>query len=309
MFCTATLATTLLFGFGGMVVGLDNFQQGLEALARQDWDLAIACFRSAFRENPGNVQALELLGDAYQGKGDFGQASYFYGMVIRRELGIASAYNSRGLASTRLGILVVPAADGAKSEGSLQVNNYEPAIADFSEAIRLNPLHAPYYVNRSIAYLRNGQVDSAVAGCDAAARLDPLYTPAYAVRALAQARLGDFERAQADARQAIRMAPNHTAGYAVLAWIQATSPDDKVRNGKQAVDNARRAYQLSLLRERDPVLLATVAAALAENGQFDEAVRWQRRALRALAGYGSDYLDLANQQLKLYQDQKPFREE
>ena len=49
------------------------------------------------------------------------------------------------------------------------------AIADFSEAIRLNPLLASAYHDRAIAYRAKGDNGRAVADQEVAIRLDPTY--------------------------------------------------------------------------------------------------------------------------------------
>jgi hypothetical protein len=53
--------------------------------------------------------------------------------------------------------------------------------------------------------------------------------------------------------------------------------------------------------------LADLAAAYAEVGNFEEAVRLQRRALE-FASYEKQYGEAGRFQLKLYEDRKPFRE-
>jgi len=57
----------------------------------------------------------------------------------------------------------------------------------------------------------------------------------------------------------------------------------------------------------DPLCLADLAAAYAEVGNFEEAVRLQRRALE-FASYDKQYGEAGRSQLKLYEDRKPFRE-
>ena len=69
-------------------------------------------------------------------------------------------------------------------------------------------------------------------------------------------------------RSALRMAPDFGLAAHRLAWLLATCPDPKVRDGGTAVVLARRAA--------DPV---TLAAALAESGDFPGAIQGLREVL------------------------------
>lgn len=65
--------------------------------------------------------------------------------------------------------------------------------------------------------------------------------------------------------------PTNLAVIDQLAWLQATCPLEGVRNGAQAVTNA--AYCCQATSDREPAYLKTLAAAYAETGAFEEAVR------------------------------------
>jgi tetratricopeptide (TPR) repeat protein len=86
--------------------------------------------------------------------------------------------------------------------------DYDLAIAEFTEAIRLNPNDADAYVGRGAAYYRKGDYDRAIADCTQAIRLDPDNAAACYNRGLAYRDKGDNDRAIADFSQAIRIEPN-----------------------------------------------------------------------------------------------------
>jgi serine/threonine-protein kinase len=91
-----------------------------------------------------------------------------------------------------------------------------------------------------------------------------------------------------------------------LARLLATCPNDKVRDGKRAVEYATTACERT--EWKDPLCVDTLAAAYAEAGRFDEAVRYQTRALDDPKLKG-DLRTAAEKRLELYRQKKAFREE
>ena len=87
--------------------------------------------------------------------------------------------------------------------------DYDRALADFNEAIRLDPNAAPAYFKRGIIYDHHrGDYDRALADYNEAIRLDPKYADAYELRAVIYlTKRGDLDRALADFNEAIRLHP------------------------------------------------------------------------------------------------------
>jgi tetratricopeptide (TPR) repeat protein len=97
--------------------------------------------------------------------------------------------------------------------------------------------------------------------------------------------------------------------YEMRAWLRATSPDPSVRNGKEAVIDAKQACKLS--RNHDAQSLDTLAAAYAESGEFETAMDTEDRALKALLV--SDDFNMATQavfekHMDAYRQHRPVRE-
>jgi Mlc titration factor MtfA (ptsG expression regulator)/Tfp pilus assembly protein PilF len=95
------------------------------------------------------------------------------------------------------------------------LGEYDPAIADYSEVIRLadSETRAETHCDRGMAYSARGSHDAAIADLDRAIRLCPTYTRAYCERGIVHARKGDLDRALADFATAIRIDPKDDAVY------------------------------------------------------------------------------------------------
>ena len=90
--------------------------------------------------------------------------------------------------------------------------DYDRAIADFDEAIRLNPQYALAFNNRGLTYHAKGNNDRAIADYDEAIRLNPQEAIFYN-RGLAYSQKGDRDRAIADYDQVIRLNPGYRRAY------------------------------------------------------------------------------------------------
>lgn len=77
-------------------------------------------------------------------------------------------------------------------------------------------------------------------------------------------------------RRAIGMRPGFYEAGNNLAWMLATSPDDRVRDAREAVHLAELVCRAA--GESNPQSFDTLAAAYAEAGRFEEAVAAARRA-------------------------------
>src|SRR5207244_1685198 len=91
---------------------------------------------------------------------------------------------------------------------------------------------------------------------------------------------GEIADAIAAWRQTLHFDSDNAEAANNLAWARATCVDPELRDGKEAVELAQRAVRLS--GKENPTVLRTLAAALAENNQFSEAVAAAERG-KALA--------------------------
>lgn len=87
--------------------------------------------------------------------------------------------------------------------------NYELAIQDYEEAIRLNPKSANFFTNRGVALMGKREYDRAIESYTEAIRLAPRRADTFSNRGVAYARKRDYDRALADYNEALRLDPNH----------------------------------------------------------------------------------------------------
>jgi hypothetical protein len=92
------------------------------------------------------------------------------------------------------------------------------------------------------------------------------------------------------------------------AFFRATCPDADFRDATQAVEMAKKACELLPNGWKNGAYLSVLAAALAEAGDFDEAVRRQQEALADSKLETSDRGEY-EARLKLYREKKAFRDE
>ena len=88
----------------------------------------------------------------------------------------------------------------------------------------------------------------------------------------------------------------------------ATYPDSAILNGEDAVRFAARACELT--NRKEPMFIGTLAAAYAEAGRFDDAVRTGNEAAALAESLGQTELAATNRRLlENYQTGRPFRDE
>jgi Tfp pilus assembly protein PilF len=160
---------------------------------------------------------------------------------------------------------------------------------------------AKFYNNRGTTFGEKGQYDQAISDFNNAIEINPRYIKAYNNRGIVYRLKGKYDKAISDFNKAIEINPLDAEGYNNLAWLFAAAKAPGFRNGKKAVDLALKACELSEWRNAEYV--DTLAAGYARAGDFDNAVKWQEKAL--------GYPKLARpsefqQRLDFYRERKPW---
>lgn len=179
---------------------------------------------------------------------------------------------SRRLPADEDSVLGQEAFDAAMIHGTLgdikvMQEDYESALTEFDASVRLNP---------SLQEGRWGELHElrTALGDESLGAAHRLYLEAYS-----KSECGDYSGAEEIYRNAIDEDPEFPWAYNNLAWQMATCPDPDFRDGKTAVELAKRASSLS--GDRYHGILDTLAAAHAEAGNFAMAVKVMEKALEA----------------------------
>lgn len=113
--------------------------------------------------------------------------------------------------------------------------DYDNAIADYGRAIALNQRYEDAFVNRGVAYAAKGDYDRAINDYTVAVLLDGSDVTAYRNRGDAYVGKGDLDLALQDYDEAIKRAPGDTDGYRSRGYLHfyagdfAKSADDLAR--------------------------------------------------------------------------------
>jgi len=129
----------------------------------------------------------------------------------------------------------------------------DKAIADFTEAIRLDPNYEDAYCNRGIAYEQQGLIDMAIADYNKAIQLEPNYKGAYSCRGGAYEEMGNHDMAIADFSKAILFDPQDPQ-IAYAYWNRGNVYRDMGDRDKAIADYTK-AIQIS----PDDLEMATIA--------------------------------------------------
>ncbi|MFC1764178.1 LamG-like jellyroll fold domain-containing protein [Planctomycetota bacterium] len=116
---------------------------------------------------------------------------------------------------------------------------------------------------------------------------------------------GAYGEAISNYETAVWVDPHYTRALNDLAWLQATFPKTSQRNTTQAVKNATKACELTGWQGHRHV--GTLAAVYAEIGDFDNAVKWQKKATDLLTEEnGARWQVVHEARLRVYESGKTY---
>lgn len=276
------------------------YNLGVIMAARDDTAAAIRWYEEALRRKPAMAKARNNLGNIYMRLRNIEQAIECYKTAInlepqspgRDEHGrdpiIANTYASLGTAY---------GATGRASE----------AIAAFEESLVRDPENPDALFGMALAYVESADPQAAVPYLKRLIIVQPERADARELLMTALRAAGRHREVADLLRATLVDAPDDVVALNNLAWLLATSPDDAVRNGAEALRLARRACELAGPSALVP--RATLAAAFAETGAYDDAIATASvvRAQADAAG-AADLVAIIDRQIGEYRAHRAIRE-
>jgi tetratricopeptide (TPR) repeat protein len=203
--------------------------------------------------------------------------------------------------------------ENAKVQDGLGVSLYAhgetaDGLEHLRHAVQINPLSVETHYILGRFLLDQGRAEQALSELKTAIDIRPHFAAGEEALASAEEYLGKDKEALAHWRKALEIDPSRVSATLGAAWLLSTTPDGSLRNGPEALSLAGSAR--NLVPGDDPDVLDTLAAAYAENGQFDAAAASAERALEmAVARGNAPQAAAIRARLVLYKEKKPYRVE
>jgi serine/threonine-protein kinase len=159
------------------------------------------------------------------------------------------------------------------------------------------------YRSRGDAYYLKGERDKALADYERVLRSTPSDAWDFRRRGGTNLLFGNYKAGAADYAKALELEPQDARTLNALAWLKATCPDASIRNAPAAIRLATEACTRT--NWRDFGNIDTLAAAYAEAGQFDQALKYQEVATKNAL---PDDRREREERLALYRQRKPCRD-
>ncbi len=251
---------------------------GNSRLSSGKLDMAKEYFEHELKRNKNSAEAYFGLGSVALAKKEYPVAVDLFTKVIGINPKLAGAYLNRGLAWKEIG-------------------NLENATIDVNKGMEIYAGNPLAYGLRGDIYFDKKEYDLAIADYDKALAIDQKNEWLYLKRANYWYVIGNFKNSIYDLEKAFKLNPSNFIVLNDYAWLLATCSDRQYRNGEKSVQFAEKAMNAS----RSAGTLNTLAAAYAETGRFDDAVKIQEDSIDIQKKTGSNvYLSDSIERLKNY---------
>ena len=265
------------------------------------------------------AEAHLILGVVDSSRGDFAAAERHYRRALEIDPELALAHAMLGNNSLQAGAV-------QEGEESLRrALQFQPDLAEAQESLarlylmrgererglvhveallEIEPHHAEAHNMRGIVHLETGELAEAEARFRRVLELDPGHSGARGNLGRVFERRGEPRKAVEQYELGLARDPGSVQLAQAAAWLLATSSDADARDGAEALRWARLAAEAT--GHAHPAILDVLAAAQAESGDFDGAVRTLRGALERV-GNPARRAEM-EARLSLYRSGRPYRQ-
>ncbi len=267
---------------------------------------AIADFDQEIRINPNYADSYGQRGMLLERKGDYegrARAMSDYRKAVR-----LTPYSEESQFKFQLVIALIDRARSLMIE-----QKFKDAIDAYTEAIDIDPKEKVrrsdneftnlFYAQRAGAWLKLGNFEKAIEDYTQEINLNQQSAISYYKRGFLYYTIKTYPESIKDLDKSINLDDRSSAYKNALAWILATCPDPQYRNGRRAVELAKKTCGRNDVIYEDSFVI--LAAAYAELGDFEEAVRTQTAAIKRAR---SDLTGPVRDWVKQYQNKIKRRE-
>ncbi len=291
----------------------------VEFQKRNQMGPALAHFEEALRIKPAYTYALNGKGQCLMAQGQLPQAITWFQEAIRYDPSLAMSHLNLGAALGNTGAWQAaadefrevlrqepdsPEAQLNLARALLRLNQPQEAAAQFRIAMSLQPNPVAVLPELGRAYQLSGDWQQAEGCFRRLVALQPSQATYHRELALCLSHRGQSQQAREAYQEALRLNPNWPATDQSRAWRLATDRAPAQRWGPMAVLMAERVVAV---KGDDAQALDTLAAAYAESGRFEEAVRTATRASQqARAAAQTGLAGEIEARLHLYEKRQPY---
>ncbi len=261
------------FTLGDILVQAGRFQEALQPI------------NEGLRVAPQLGHGYVLFGDAYAGAGDAVRAINSYGVALKNGAPPLDVY-------IKIAQQYEKSADWGQAEQA-----YRKGLE-----VQADSFEARYNLGQMLS--RQNRIPEAIVEFQAVLASSPTVH-------LTHCNLGDLYEREGDLKMAVEhyrsgvKAENPPPDIADrLAWILSTNNDATLRDGQEALRLAQ--YGVRATKGAHAPLVESLAAALAETGDYAGALRAQERAI---AAYAAQVPEAARARLETYRSQSPHRQQ
>ena len=286
----------------------------------KQYDLALKRLDHLLQATPDDPDARVLRAELLSRKGEYDKAIADLDVALKKNPDDLSALLRRALDCLRTGRLDkaqkdidhiltysprLPAGLSLRAQLLIEQGKTDEAIPLLRELVEQAP--APdktiWSLQLAMAYQRANRYQRALDQYNKLLKNMPALADAHRGRADVLLMMDRYKESLADYEIALKEMPDDVNALNNMAWILATAPDDTLRDGKRAIALAEKACKLTDYKKA--YILSTLAAAYAETGDFQTALRWINKALEISDEKTRDHL---TKEKASYQQKKPWRE-